>query len=386
MKQKKFFYWAPFFGKVATIKAVLNSAESFSKYSKNKYQPCIIDCFGEWDEFEEDIKFKNINILKVNKKIKFNTHITGFFKSRALYLSAFFFSFFRLKKLLINEKPDFFIIHLFTSLPILLFTFFKFDTELILRISGLPKMNIFRKILWKYFSKNIKAVITPTEETKKFLVNKNIFQKEKIFHLKDPIIDIQSLKKEIKINNKMINLKKPYFTTVGRYTKQKNHLLLIKAIKEMKDNLKGYTFFIVGYGEYKKTYLDFINKHELTNQVKLIDYTDSVSSIIKESTCVISTSLWEDPGWVMIEAASMGVPIISSNCPNGPNEFLENNKCGLLFKNNSLDELKKTLSNFLNLSKLSISLMTLNAKKKSKYYTKFQHYKKFNEILEKAIN
>ena len=119
--------------------------------------------------------------------------------------------------------------------------------------------------------------------------------------------------------------------------------------------------------------------------MKLLDYTESVSSIIKESKCVISTSLWEDPGWVMIEAASMGVPIISSNCPNGPNEFLENNKCGLLFKNNSLDELKKTLSNFLNLSKLSISLMTLNAKKKSKYYTKFQHYKKFDEILEKAI-
>lgn len=49
----------------------------------------------------------------------------------------------------------------------------------------------------------------------------------------------------------------------------------------------------------------------------------------------------------LIEAMSMGFPVISSNCPcGGPRELIQHKINGLLFNNNDLDDLIKQI-NFL---------------------------------------
>ena len=73
------------------------------------------------------------------------------------------------------KSPDFLIIHLITIIPILLYIFNNFQTKLILRISGLFKLHIFRYILWKIVSKKIEYVIFSTEETRSYLIKKKIF-------------------------------------------------------------------------------------------------------------------------------------------------------------------------------------------------------------------
>ena len=76
-----------------------------------------------------------------------------------------------LKKLIDKEKPDFLIIHLITSLPLILLIFFNFNTKFILRISGMPKLNFFRKVLWKLISKKIYLVTCPTITTLNYLIS-----------------------------------------------------------------------------------------------------------------------------------------------------------------------------------------------------------------------
>ena len=45
----------------------------------------------------------------------------------------------------------------------------------------------------------------------------------------------------------------------------------------------------------------------------------------------------------MIEAAFSNIPIISSDCKNGPTEFLMNSEAGYLFNNNDINSLKNTI-------------------------------------------
>ena len=47
----------------------------------------------------------------------------------------------------------------------------------------------------------------------------------------------------------------------------------------------------------------------------------------------------EDPGFVMIRSALCNCFIISSNCKNGPKEFLLNGDAGLIFESNKNEEL-----------------------------------------------
>ena len=63
---KKIYYWSPFFSNIATSTAVINSAISLKKYSKNLFEPVIIDVFGEWNDNLNLIKENNIKIEKLN--------------------------------------------------------------------------------------------------------------------------------------------------------------------------------------------------------------------------------------------------------------------------------------------------------------------------------
>ena len=54
---------------------------------------------------------------------------------------------------------------------------------------------------------------------------------------------------------------------------------------------------------------------------------------MKISNVFVLSSLWEEVGFVIVEAALSNLFIISSNCPNGPTEFLDY-KNGNLFNSN----------------------------------------------------
>ena len=73
-------------------------------------------------------------------------------------------------------------------------------------------------------------VVCPTEDTKQYLIDQKIFNEKKVFVLKDPIINISSINhlKNININEKKIK-KEKYILSIGRLTKQKNFLFLIKC-------------------------------------------------------------------------------------------------------------------------------------------------------------
>ena len=147
MKTKNIYYWSPSLVNIATNQAVIRSAYGISKYGNN-FKSYIINFFGEFQKYEEDIIEKNIKLINFfNKKIYnlFPRH--GYIKSRISFFLIYVLSFFPLLNLLKKNKPQYLVIHLITSLPLTLLFFFKFDTKFILRISGFPKLNIFRKIL-----------------------------------------------------------------------------------------------------------------------------------------------------------------------------------------------------------------------------------------------
>ena len=146
--KKRVAYWSPHISPVATVKAVYNSAKSLKTFSKFKFDPEIIDAFGEWNKSEyknSEVNFYQFNNTRLINKISSN----GYFLSRLKYLMIFIFCFIPLVKYLKLKKPDFLIIHLITSLPLFLNLIFKFNTRVILRISGKPKLNILRFYFWK---------------------------------------------------------------------------------------------------------------------------------------------------------------------------------------------------------------------------------------------
>ena len=87
----------------------------------------LIDAIGEWENYKNKIN-KKINIIKLNRKNYINyIPKNSYIKSRISYIFIFFLNFFKLTKLVNQDKPDYLIIHLMTSLPIFL-SFFLIKT------------------------------------------------------------------------------------------------------------------------------------------------------------------------------------------------------------------------------------------------------------------
>jgi len=68
--KKTIYYCSPHLTNVGTVRSTLNSAASFSKFSKNKFDLKIIDIFGEWEEYNETLKKNNIKKLIVKKNLQ----------------------------------------------------------------------------------------------------------------------------------------------------------------------------------------------------------------------------------------------------------------------------------------------------------------------------
>lgn len=375
------FYWSPHLSNVATITNVINSANSLRKYNKSLFHVKVLDVAGEWIDqkkklFEKDITYEKIGSLNLSSKLPVN----GFLKSRLIFIFIFLKSIIPLLRLLQKQKPDYIIIHLLTSLPLFLLIFFKFDTKFILRISGLPKLNFIRKFFWRLVSDKIYKITCPSQETLDFLKKSKVFNADKLIVLYDPIINASEICKKKNKKTDMSDLNKNYFLSVGRLTKQKNHKILIDAFSLLDKNDDN-CLYIIGDGEEKNNLLIKIKELNLDKKIFLLGFKENIYPYLSASIAIISCSLWEDPGAVMIEAAFCNKIVLSSNCRNGPKEFLMNGKAGYLFENNNIMSLKNNIEKLVNEDNKEKYLKSVNAKINSKKYTQFRHYRQLSTLL-----
>ena len=380
----KIYYWSPFFSNIATEKAVINSIDSINRYSNKKISASLLETIGEWKNQEKKILEKKINVKRISNfnLIKYLPKF-GFIKSRISYLVVFLFTVYKLHRFLKTEKPDFLIIHLMTFIPLILLLFFNYKTKFILRISGFPKLNFLRINFWKFVGKKIFLITTPTKSTLELLQSSRIFNFDQIKYLPDPILDvkeIEKMKKEESFIEKEISKKKTIIS-IGRLTKQKNFQFLINAFSIIQKKNSELNLCILGEGEDRTKLERQIKNLDLTDKVFLLGNKKNIYNYLKNSDIFILPSLWEDPGFVLIEAGYMNKLIISSDCPNGPKELLENGKNGFLFKSNSLDNFLSEFYNLKNCDENIIKNKKISFKKKIKEFTLLNHYKVLKSIL-----
>jgi|TARA_B110000027_G_scaffold531_1_gene467 glycosyltransferase involved in cell wall biosynthesis len=380
--KKTIYYWSPCLTHVGTIKSTLNSSIALAKYNLD-YEVVMLNVFGEWSLYKKYLNERGVKVKNLTFNFKNFLPKYGFIQSRFSYILISLISFIPLLILLKKKKPDYIIVHLITSLPIILFNLFSFNAKLILRISGYPQLNYLRKTFWKFSSKKISYITCPTFELMYDLQNKNIFEKKKLSILYDAILNLHDFNK--KLNDK--SFLPPYlipdnfFLSVGRLTKQKNYFYLLDEFKKLCYKYPNQKLLIVGDGELREKIEKSIKQLNLTKNVFLIGHTSNVYYFMKRATAFILSSLWEEVGFVIVEAAASNLPVISSDCKNGPKEFLSYGEGGFLFNSNKKQALYNSLLLFMNTNKKEILKKKLKAKKESLKFTMYRHQIQLKNLL-----
>lgn len=170
----------------------------------------------------------------------------------------------------------------------------------------------------------------------------NPFDFERVLKLSNDDSELNFTQKE--------ELKKDYCLAISRLdTVQKDYLTLIKAFKILKDKKIYKKLYIIGDGPSKEEIQSMIEKYDLKEQIKLIGRFKNPYVWLKYCDFFVHSSKYEGFGLVLVEAAILNKLVISSNCPVGPTEILEQGKSGILFDAGNAEmlaeKLEKVLSN-----------------------------------------
>ena len=370
ISKKNIFIWSPMISHVGTLRAAIGMAQSLTKYgSANIY---LINVFGEFDNYKNSQDFK---LLSIFNKISF--YKTGIISKFLIYT----FTIFSIPSLIfyiLKYKPKIIITCLVGYVPTMLKFFFK-NLIVINSIQGYPKLTTLRRFLWKNIYLKSDALITMTNITKIKLQKEFAFQSSRIIKIDNPIISrkIRQMANEDIEKEDLKLFEKKVFCSIGRLTRQKNYLELLKAFDVFSKICKEkVNLIIIGEGEDKPILEQFIKKNNIQNCF-LLGFKKNPYKYLSKSNLYISSSLWEEPGHTIIESGYLNVPVLSSDCPNGPREIIIDNTNGFKYPTNNIVEFANKLREIENIDKKKLHLIKYNMKKTISNFTEFKFYSKF---------
>ena len=233
-----------------------------------------------------------------------------------------------------KSKPQFIFCHLETvTFHIISSLFFKkvkiFET--------IHTNNISNILIHKFFMNfKLNKLITISNNVNNTVLSKLACKENKLHIIKNGInIQQYDVEREI-LSKKDINI-----VSIGRLIDLKNHMLLLLALKKIKDNklLKDFNLKLKIYGDgvLKEELCSFVEKNNLSNCF-IMGSTNDVPTVLKQADIYVLSSKIEGYSISLIEAMVSGIAIICTDV-GGNSEIITNNKNGIIIESGNVNEL-----------------------------------------------
>ena len=290
------------------------------------------------------ISLNNIFFLKkkINKKIKIiHSNKKLFFFSRRL---KFIYCMYLLMQQCIKNQNS--VIFSFQGNFYALVVSWLFNTKIIVRSNLSPQAwcgGFIKKKVFKFLLSKSNLIIVNSSKFKKEF--KEYFKLNTI-KIYNPIS--RKINKFNNVKNKIIFFKKNKINliNIGRFVKQKNQSEIINALDKVKNRDK-FRLLLIGDGPEKKNLIKLIKDKKLKKVVKITNNQMNKDLYLSKSDIFILSSINEGLPNVLLEAAVNKKYLISSNCPTGPSEIINQYKYGEIYKLKSTENLTKILNKFI---------------------------------------
>ncbi len=169
---------------------------------------------------------------------------------------------------------------------------------------------------------------------------------------------IQKYRKDFGIEGKIVLL------SLGRLSTQKNHRLLIEALKKI--STTDYIVLCAGEGPCEEELKKLCIKNNLQKNFLFLGHRTDINLLLNVSDFLVQSSIFEGFPNVFIEAASVGLPIIATNVGSSKTLVKEN---GILVASNDIENLANAIDLMIkNLDSFKQNAVLL---KSSDYFVQF---------------
>jgi glycosyltransferase involved in cell wall biosynthesis len=240
-----------------------------------------------------------------------------------------------------------------------------------------------RLIAYKIAMKFADKIISVSEATKIWSVKKRGISPEKLVTIPYGV-DLQKYnlnpasekRKELGVSSGTI-----LFGTVARLHKQKGHVYLIKAVKDVVKEIPNVKFVFIGDGELREELEEQVNKFKIADKFLFLGFRYDVDELLKTIDVFVLPSLYEGLPNVILEAMACGQPVIATSVDGSP-EAIENNVTGILVPPRDPESLKHAISHLAKNKNLRESMGKEGRHRVEKYFSLRGQLEKFENMYD----
>ena len=138
----------------------------------------------------------------------------------------------------------------------------------------------------------------------------------------------------------------PIILGVGRLVPQKDFPSLIRAFSQV-EKTTPCRLVILGDGREKKALQALIHELGLDDKVALLGFVDNPYAYLAKASVFVLSSLYEGLPTVLIEAMAVKTPLVSTVCPSGPKEILNDGEYGDLVDVGDIESMSQAILRIL---------------------------------------
>jgi len=133
---------------------------------------------------------------------------------------------------------------------------------------------------------------------------------------------------------------------VGRLVDQKDHRTLLRALKLIREEIDA-RLIVLGDGPLRDSLKAYAESLGVLDAASWLGWRSNPFAIMARCDLFVFTSKYEGFGNVLIEAMACGLPIVSTDCPSGPREILDDGRYGALVPVGDSDAVARAVTKIL---------------------------------------
>lgn len=166
----------------------------------------------------------------------------------------------------------------------------------------------------------------------------------------------------------------PVVLAVGRLTEAKNFPLLLKAFAHVRKN-RPCRLMILGEGPLRHALETQVRDLGLGTDALLPGFVDNPLPYMRQASVFVLSSSWEGLPAVLIQAMACGCRVVSTDCPSGPREILEDGRWGELVPVGNEEALAKAMERGLD------NRSPPNVRERASFFSEFQSVVAYQKVL-----
>ena len=209
----------------------------------------------------------------------------------------------------------------------------------------------FRKWRWRYLPEIVRRiypkadrVIAVSNHVANELITTIGLPRDSVTAVHNPVVDdtLRAHAQEALEHTWFIRGAAPIILAAGRLTEQKDFATLIRAFAGVRADREA-RLVILGEGRLREELEQLACNLGIQADVYMPGFVKNPFQYMARASALVLSSEYEGLPGVLIQAMACGCPVISTDCPGGSREILEDGRCGTLVSIGNAGEMAKAI-------------------------------------------